>query len=76
MKQGIGVQSAFPEIPLKYGIFFLFKNQDIGKQKDASKKKENKADSQEGQKAIAIFQKQIQGREAGVGKEKASDLSG
>ena len=62
MNQSIGIQLAFPEIPLKYGIFFLFKNQDIGKQKDASKKKENKADPQKGQKAIAIFQKQIKRR--------------
>ena len=76
MNQSIGIQAAFPEISLKYGISFLFKNQDIRKQKEASKKKENKTNPQEGKKAIAIFQKQIQGRKTGVGKEKASDFSG
>ena len=43
MNQSIGIQLAFPEICLKYGIFFLFKNEYIGKQKDSSKKKEDKA---------------------------------
>ena len=45
MNQSIGIQLAFPEIPLKYGIFFLFKNQDIGKQKNSSKKEEDKANT-------------------------------